>query len=149
MYPEDSKSGSKRKSVLYVRSLYKLLAARAYTAIMLGALFCTLAVKFFHSHRVGLAGEYFGWVLADIAALLAIEVALAAVCFRWPRKGVIRTALVVAAIVCTWSVMNAGWVIRTGTQILPTVLLPLFRDPLNALHIICLLYTSPSPRDRS
>jgi len=32
--------------------------------------------------------------------------------------------------------MNAGWLIRTGTQILPTVLLPLFRDPLNSLAII-------------
>jgi hypothetical protein len=32
--------------------------------------------------------------------------------------------------------MNAGWLIRTGTQILPTVLLPLFRDPINALGII-------------
>jgi hypothetical protein len=32
--------------------------------------------------------------------------------------------------------MSAGWLIRTGTQLLPTVLLPLFRDPINALCII-------------
>jgi len=32
--------------------------------------------------------------------------------------------------------MNAGWLIRTGTQILPRVLLPLFRAPLNALPMI-------------
>jgi hypothetical protein len=32
--------------------------------------------------------------------------------------------------------MNAGWLIRTGTQILPRVLLPLVRHPLNTLCII-------------
>ncbi|MHC4507792.1 MAG: LTA synthase family protein [Planctomycetota bacterium] len=32
--------------------------------------------------------------------------------------------------------MNAGWLIRTGTQILPQVLLPLLRAPLSALCMI-------------
>ncbi len=103
---------------------------------MFAALFCILAVKLFHSLRINLAGEYLIWILTDIAVLLGIEVALAIVCFRWPRKWVIRTAIVISAIVCTWSIMNAGWLIRTGTQILPTVLLPLFRDPLNSLGIV-------------
>jgi len=133
---EHLQSDSKDKPVLSIRCLYGFLAPRAYSIIMFGALFCTLAVKFFHSRRIGLVNEYFGWILADIAVLLGIEVVLAAVCFRWPRRWVIRAACVVAAVVCTWSVMNAGWLIRTGTQILPTVLLPLFRDPLNALLII-------------
>ena len=48
----------------------------------------------------------------------------------------LRTITVVAAVVCTWSVMNAGWLIRTGTQILPRVLLPLVRHPINTLCII-------------
>ena len=133
---ERLQSDSKDKPVLSVRRMYGFLAHRAYSIIMFGALFCTLAVKFFHSRRIGLVNEYFGWILADIAVLLGIEVVLAAVCFRWPRRWVIRAACVVAAVVCTWSVMNAGWLIRTGTQILPTVLLPLFRDPLNTLLII-------------
>lgn len=47
-------------------------------------------------------------------------------------------ALIIAAVICTWSVMNAGWLIRTGTQILPRVLLPLFRAPLSSLHIVCI-----------
>ena len=104
--------------------LYGLLAPRAYSVIIFGALFCTLAAKFFHSYRLNLVGEYFSWVLTDIAVLLGIEVLLALVCFRWPRKSVVRAAVVTAAVVCTWSVMNAGWLIKTGTQILPTVLLP-------------------------
>jgi len=103
---------------------------------MFGALFCTLAVKFFQSSRAGLFDEYFTWVLGDISFLLAIEVVLALICFRWPRKWVIRLATIIAAIVCTWSVINAGWLIRTGTQILPRVLLPVVRAPLNALAMV-------------
>lgn len=116
--------------------LYSLLAPHAYCIIIFGALFCSMAVKLFHSWRVNMVNEYPNWISADIATLISIEVVLAIVCFRWPIRWVIRSATIFAAIVCTWSVMNAGWLIRTGTQILPTVLLPLFRDPLNALGII-------------
>jgi phosphoglycerol transferase MdoB-like AlkP superfamily enzyme len=136
MGAESLQYSSRGKPVFFIRRLYSLLAPRAYSIIMFGALFCTLAVKFFHSWRIGLVNEYFGWILADISVLLGIELVLAAVCFRWPRRWVIRAACVVAAVVCTWSVMNAGWLVRTGTQILPTVLLPLLRDPLNALGMI-------------
>ncbi|MCJ7692020.1 MAG: hypothetical protein MUO22_01220, partial [Sedimentisphaerales bacterium] len=103
---------------------------------MFGALFCTLAAKFFHAHRMNMLDEYIGWVLADITVLLTIEILLALLYFRWPRKWVFRCVTVLAALVCTWSVMNAGWLIRTGTQILPTVIAPLFRDPLNTLGVI-------------
>jgi glucan phosphoethanolaminetransferase (alkaline phosphatase superfamily) len=103
---------------------------------MMGALFCTLMVKLFHSLRYGLLDEYPGWIMADLAVLIAIEVVLSLVCFRWPKTIIVRTATIVAAVVCTWSVMNAGWLIRTGTQILPRVLLSLFRAPLNTLCII-------------
>lgn len=116
--------------------LRSFLAARAYSAIILAALFCTLTVKFFHAWRYGLFNEYLGWVMADFAVLMTIEVVLSIICFRWPSKTVVRSATIVSAVVCTWSVMNAGWLIRTGTQILPRVLLPLFRAPVNTLCII-------------
>jgi len=103
---------------------------------MLAALFCTLTVKLFHSWRYGLLDEYPGWIMADLSVLIAIEVILALVCFRWPKKAVVRPATVIAAVVCTWSVMNAGWLIRTGTQILPRVLLPLVRAPVSSLCIV-------------
>ena len=133
---EYSYSSHKIKQVLSVRHLYYCLAPRAYSVIMFGALFCTLSVKLFHSLRYDHVGEYISWILADVSFLLLIEVFLALVCFRWPRRWVLRTATIIAAFVCTWSVMNAGWLIRTGTQILPRVLLPLFRSPLNTLCII-------------
>jgi len=103
---------------------------------MFGTLFCTLAVKFFHSWRNDLVNEYVGWILADISVLLGIEIILALLCFGWPRKLVVRIATVFAAIICIWSVMNAGWLIRTGRQILPSVLLSLIRDPLIALGMV-------------
>ncbi len=134
---EGFQSGRRGKRILPItRWLYGLLAIRAYSVIMFGALFCTLAVKFFHSWRTGLLNEYFEWVLADVSVLLGIEVILAIICFRWPRRWVIRSAIFFAALVCAWSVINAGWLIRTGTQILPPVLLPLVRSPLNAFGIV-------------
>jgi glucan phosphoethanolaminetransferase (alkaline phosphatase superfamily) len=136
MIARPSQSGPKAKPFLPVRRLYTLLAPRAYSVIMFAALFCTLAVKFFHAWRIGLLNEYFSWIFADISVLLGIEVILALLCFRLASRWVIRTACICAAVVCTWSVMSAGWLIRTGTQLLPTVLLPLFRDPTNALCMI-------------
>jgi len=117
-----SQSGSGGRVALSLRRLYGFLAPRAYSVIMFGALFCTLAVKLFHSLRAGRFNEYFSWILADLVVLLGMEFVLALLCFLRPRKVVVRIAVLAAAIVCTWSVFNAGWLIATGTQILPSVL---------------------------
>jgi len=135
MVSQHLQSGNKYKCAVLSR-LQAFLAPRAYSVIMLAALFCSLTVKLFHSWRYELLDEYMGWIMADISVLIAIEVILSLVCFRWPRKAVVRSATIFAAIVCTWSVMNAGWLIRTGTQILPRVLLPLVRAPINSLCIV-------------
>jgi arylsulfatase A-like enzyme len=136
MTAASAQSGRKVKLFLPVRRIYALLAPRAYSAIMFGALFCTIAVKFFHAQRIELLDEYLTWIFDDVAVLLGIEVILALLCFRWPHKWLIRAACICAAVMCTWSVMSAGWLVRTGTQVLPAVLLPLFRDPINALCIV-------------
>ena len=112
------------------------LAPRACSAIVFGALFCNLAVKLFHAVRYGQMLRYPSWILTDIAVLLTIEVILSLICYRWPTKRVVRGAMIFAAVVCTWSVMNAGWLIRTGTQILPMELRPVLRDPINILMIV-------------
>jgi len=116
--------------------MHGYLAPRAYTVIMAIALFYTLAVKYFHSRRYTSGDEYLGWILADIAFLLAAEALLSLFCSAWPRKWIVRTATIIAAVICTWSVMNAAWVIRTGTQILPRVLLSLIRSPVDSLCIV-------------
>jgi len=126
----------KQKWVLYAGRTYQLLAPRAYTVLLATALLFTLVVKLFHAIRCGRPDQYLSWILVDISVLLGVEIVLALVCFCWPRKWVIRAAIIAAAVICTWSVMNAAWIIRTGTQILPFVLWSLFRAPLNTLGIV-------------
>jgi arylsulfatase A-like enzyme len=119
-----------------LRSIVNYGISRAYSVLIIAALFCTLTVKLFQAIRYDIMSDYVGWVLSDIAFLLIMEVILALICFRWQRKWVVRTVTVGAAIICTWSVLNAGWVIRTGTQILPRVLLPIVRSPVNTFYMI-------------
>ncbi|OHB64698.1 MAG: hypothetical protein A2Y77_03785 [Planctomycetes bacterium RBG_13_62_9] len=119
-----------------MRTAYDVLALRAYSVIVFGALVCTMAVKLFHAIRSGLILEYPAWILTDIAVLLTIQVVLSLVCCRWPTKRVVRIVTTLAAVVCTWSVVNAAWLIRTGTQILPMELLPLIRDPINIFWMV-------------
>lgn len=112
------------------------MALRPYTVIVFAALFCNMAVKLFQAIRSGLILQYPAWILTDIAMLLTIEVILLLICHRWPTKRVVRGVTIFAAVVCTWSVINAGWLIRTGTQILPMELSPLIRDPVNIFRMV-------------
>ncbi len=98
----------------------------------------TLAAKFFHSWRYGMTDQYISWIMADVAVLLGFEAVLALTCFLWPRRSVVRTATVVASLICLWSVVNAGWLIRTGTQVFPQAILPLIHDPLNISAIVAI-----------
>ena len=118
------------------RVLFDFAVTRPYTLIMILALLCTLAAKLFHAIDCSLISRYPAWILSDIAFLLGIEVMLALLCFSKPRLWAARLATIIAAVFCLWSFLNAGWIIRTGTQILPHVLLTVFRDPLNALRMV-------------
>ncbi len=136
MNSQRTQSNSGFGIVAVPRRLYDTLAPRAYTVIMIVALFYTLAVKFFHSRRYTLGDEYLGWILADIACLLVVEALLSLSCSIWPRKWIVRAATVIAAVIYTWSIINAAWLIRTGNQILPRVLLSLIRAPVSAFSMI-------------
>lgn len=120
----------------YAQRAYGVAAPRACSVIIFVALFFSLGAKLFHAERCGLLTEYPSWIVSDIAVLVGLDAALALICHRWPRRAVIRGALVLAAVICTWSVMNAAWLIRTGTQILPMELRPLVGDPLNTSWIV-------------
>ncbi len=90
------------------------LLPHAYSVLVFAALVCTLAVKLFHACRYGLLREYPSWILTDIGVLVCLNALLVVACQRWPRKGVIRGALLIALAVCMWAMTNAGWLIRTG-----------------------------------
>ena len=120
----------------FVRRGYRTLAPQAHSVIILGALVCTLATKFYHSVRYDVTGEYFIWILADLGALITAEAILVAICHKWPATWVFRGVTVTATMIGTWSVVNAAWIIKTGTQILPPEVIPLFKDPLNHFAIV-------------
>jgi len=119
-----------------LRVIYGFFAPRGYSVLMFAALFFALAAKFFQACRTHQAADYFSWVLIDVSVLLFAEMVLALACFRWRRKWVFRMATVLAAAACTWSVIYAGYLVRMGTEVLPRVLLPLVRDPVNAMLMI-------------
>jgi phosphoglycerol transferase MdoB-like AlkP superfamily enzyme len=116
--------------------VYSFLSSRAFSVLIFAALWCNLSAKFYRSIALHTFSDYFGWILSDVAVLLAIEAAFSFIYFKWSKRWVFRALTIFSAIICTWSVINAAWLIRTGTQILPSVLLPLFRDPLNSLGIV-------------
>ncbi|MBN1974061.1 MAG: LTA synthase family protein [Sedimentisphaerales bacterium] len=130
------KNAIKIKRDKFNREVFDYATARPYTVILALALLCTLVTKLFYAIRRSQVEQYPGWILADIAFLLGVEVILVFICFRHSSKWTIRTATILAAIMCLWSFLNAGWLIRTGTQILPRVLLTVVRDPVNAFHMI-------------
>jgi phosphoglycerol transferase MdoB-like AlkP superfamily enzyme len=115
---------------------FNFIVAWATSFIVAGALLCTLLAKLYWAIHVKQISQYPGWIAADIAVLAAVELLCAIICFFWRRNWAARSTLVFAALVCTWSVINAGWLIATGTQVLPAVLLPLFFNPLSRLIIV-------------
>jgi len=118
------------------KRFFSFLVARAVSLIVIGALLCALLAKFYWAIHINRLSQYPGWIAADVVVLAAIELLCVLVCFFWQRNWAVRSALIFAAIVCTWSVINAGWLIATGTQVLPAVLLPLFFDPLSRFLIV-------------
>lgn len=115
---------------------FGFLVAHAASLIVAGALVCTLLAKLYWAIHISRLSQYPGWIAADVAALASAELLCVLVCFFWPHNWAARSTLIFAALVCTWSVINAGWLIATGTQVLPAVLLPLFYDPLSRFLII-------------
>jgi len=125
---------SKRTPLL--QKAYDYLAARPYTVILLAALAYNICSKFFWAYYLQLKGEFYLWILSDIAVLLGIDVVFALICFFRPRRSTVRLVTFIAALICTWSVVNAAWLRRTGTQVLPGVMLPMFRAPADAFRIV-------------
>lgn len=109
---------------------------RAHSLIMAGALVATLGVKLFHAWRLNLLREYPGWIVSDVAVLFGIELVFTLLCYWRPTKQMARLTAFLAAWICAWSVANAGYVIRTGTQIPLSMFKPLVRDPVNTILLI-------------
>jgi len=133
---ERTESKARPAATPILQRAYAYLARRPYTVILLAALAYNICYKFFWAYRLQLKGQFHLWILSDIAVLLCIEVVFALICFYRPTRGTVRLITFLAALICTWSVINAAWLRRTGTQILPGVMLPMFRAPVDAFRIV-------------
>ena len=117
----------KTKKILCTEPLYKFLAPRAHTFIILAALIYNISSKFVWACKKQMVSEYPFWILTDIAVLLSIDVIFSLICYYKPKKPVIRTVTFLAALVCTWSVMNACWLMDAGSlsrPMRPSLILP-------------------------
>ncbi|MDD5135453.1 MAG: sulfatase-like hydrolase/transferase, partial [Phycisphaerae bacterium] len=119
-----------------LKRIYAFCKIWAASIIIAGALVCTLLAKLYWAIHLGRVDLYPGWIVADIPVLLGAELLCSLVCFFWQKNWAARSSFIFAALICTWSVINAGWLIATGTQVLPAVLAPLFFDPLGRFAII-------------
>ena len=65
---------SKAKKLLQTEQLYKFLAPRAHSFIILAALVYNISCKLFWACKKQMVSEYPFWILTDIAVLLSIDI---------------------------------------------------------------------------
>ncbi|OHB48543.1 MAG: hypothetical protein A2Y10_13450 [Planctomycetes bacterium GWF2_41_51] len=118
------------------KSFFAFITARSAGIIVAAALFCTLSAKLYWAFHINQLRNWPDWIIADIFVFSFSEMFIALVYYFWHKKTAVRLMLLFAASICTWSVLNAGWLIATGTQALPAVIAPLFYDPLGRFSIV-------------
>lgn len=118
------------------KGVFGFLIAWAASIIVAAALICTLLAKLYWAIHINRLRDWPDWIISDLFVLAAVELLIVLVYFFWHRNLVARLMLLFAAVICTWSVVNAGWLIATGTQALPAVIAPLFYDPLGRFSIV-------------
>jgi len=118
---------------------------RTETVILLGGLACTVWGKmeiivrqrpesgFVNSLAVVLPDVFFFFAVALLIRLLYI---------LKPSVAVARCALVMATAVSVWSVCNMGWLMRSGVQLQPGLVVVLFRDFKEILPIVASQFVS-------
>ncbi|OHB55324.1 MAG: hypothetical protein A2Y07_07425 [Planctomycetes bacterium GWF2_50_10] len=112
------------------------LACRSASVIIFAALGCTILVKSYSAIRFGIPANLPSLIINDLAVLIGLELAISLAYRKFPSKFTLRLTLLIAACICTYALFNAGYLIATGTQILPAVIWPLIRDPLNTGAIV-------------
>lgn len=131
-----NKPNAKDSGLTRLQRYYNWLAERPYSVILFAALIYNIAAKFFWAYKLQLKSEFYLWILSDVAVIGGIEIVFAIIGYLRPRRSTVRILTFIAALICTWSVINAAWIRRTGTQILPSAMLPMFRAPADGFRII-------------
>ncbi len=113
-----------------------LFVSHSVEVFIYSALAGTTLAKLVHACCYNIVGGYLQYILSDVTFFVALGVILSVVCYQWRRLWLIRTCTIIAAVVCLWSFLNVGWLLRTGTQISPGVLLPVIWSPRDILSMI-------------
>ncbi len=77
-----------------------------------------------------------GAVLPDIFFFFAIALVIRLLYILKPSVAIARCALVIATVVSVWSVCNMGWLMRSGVQLQPGLVLVLVRDFKEVLPVV-------------
>jgi phosphoglycerol transferase MdoB-like AlkP superfamily enzyme len=100
-----------------------------------------LLLTIFAKLRLGLAAKLalsdLGHILApDIIFFASLLLCVQLLIYVKPSRLAARIALVISFLVFMWSVLNALWMLESGTQLQPGVLKVFFSDPFEILPII-------------
>jgi len=112
---------------------------RTETVILLGGLACTVWGKLEIITRQrpdsGFA-DALAVVLPDIFFFFAVALLIRLLYILKPSVAIARCALIMATAVSVWSVCNTGWLMRSGVQLQPRLVLVLFRDFKEVLPVV-------------
>jgi len=102
-----------------------------YIILFIG-LACTLAGKIniiIRSHHDGWLSGLLQVGLPDFLFFTFIVLLIQGLYLLKPSPFIARCVLAIATFVSAWSILNLGWLIESGAQLQPGVLMILFRDP--------------------
>ncbi|GAF86452.1 unnamed protein product, partial [marine sediment metagenome] len=144
--PEKQQTGPDQPSREHrkCRKFLKRWLPRTEVLILLAGLVCTVLGKLVIVQRenpANLFAELAHVVLPDILFFAVIFLIISCLYILKPSAFSARCALVIAALVSVWSVLNVGWLIKSGVQLQPGILIVLVRDlgelwPLVQTHLL-------------
>ena len=122
---------------------------RTETVILLGGLACTVWGKLVIIARQRPESGFvdsLAVVLPDIFFFFAVALLIRLLYILKPSVAVARCALVMATAVSVWSVCNTGWLMRSGVQLQPGLVMVFVRDFKEVLPVVASQFvTHPIP----
>lgn len=112
---------------------------RTETLILLVGLACTVWGKLMmlrQQDTPSILIDLMKVMLPDVLFVASVFLLISCLYLLKPSVFAARGALLIAALVSTWAVLNAAWLITSGVQLQPGVLLVLARDPWNLWPLV-------------
>ncbi|HUU95606.1 MAG TPA: LTA synthase family protein [Phycisphaerae bacterium] len=123
--------GSRSKEHARLRIRRRL--PRPETALLLLAFICTAGAKLLVLHRHQPSSLLATWAevtVSDVTFFAALAVGVAVAYALRPGRLIARLALILGGVVLGWSAANAAWLLVTGVQLQPGVILVVLHNPV-------------------